>query len=94
MGCLKLAYYEDQPTLKLIRGGKFFEQKTDTEGHLYVYVSNETPNVDVFFDNVQVSHSRGALVAENSYYPFGLTHHGFLMEEMNYKAESLVMVVD
>jgi RHS repeat-associated protein len=50
--------------------------KATHNGYVYVYLSNETPNMPVYFDNFQVSHTRGQIVEDNAYYPFGLKIQG------------------
>ena len=53
-------------------------------GYVYIYVSNESTDVDVYFDNLQVTHIRSALVETNDYTPWGLVMKGVSSRALSY----------
>lgn len=49
------------------------EYTAKEEGYVFMYVSNESATlVDVYFDDVVMTHTKGNVVQYNEYYPFGL----------------------
>lgn len=52
-------------------------------GYVFIYVSNESP-VHVYFDNLQVAHTRSAVLEETHYYPFGIVMQGISSKALSF----------
>lgn len=60
---------------QLIQSNNGNDIEIKRNGYLYVYVSNESKG-NVYFDDLSIIHTRGNLLEETHYYPFGLTMSG------------------
>jgi len=49
-------------------------------GYVMIYVDNASIGKEVWFDNLNIKHSRKGILEENFYYPFGLTVSSSAME--------------
>lgn len=63
----------------LTNGGNDIE--IEKNGYLYVYVSNESQG-SVYFDDLSVTHTRGAMLEETHYYPHGLVQAGISLQKL------------
>jgi RHS repeat-associated protein len=59
-------------------------------GYVFVYVSNETPQSEVYFDDFQIAHTTTPIVQKDDYYPFGGTFNSYVSGDPNdYKFQGM-----
>ena len=50
-------------------------------GYVYIYLSNEAASpVEVFFDDLKVTHTKSPVIQQDDYYPFGLAFNSYKRE--------------
>lgn len=49
-------------------------------GYVYIYLSNEEPGTEVYFDDFKVTHTKSPVIQSDDYYPFGLTFNSYKRE--------------
>lgn len=48
-------------------------KKVEEPGYAYIYISNEHPKMlDVYFDDMEITHTKTPVLQYNEYYPFGM----------------------
>ncbi len=48
----------------------------DKKGYAYIYLSNETPGSEVYFDDFLIEHKPNPIIQKDDYYPFGMSIAG------------------
>jgi RHS repeat-associated protein len=49
-------------------------------GFVYIYLSNEEPGKEVYFDDFKVTHTKSPMIQSDDYYPFGLAFNSYSRE--------------
>jgi RHS repeat-associated protein len=80
-GAVQIPTITSQKMVMQAANGADIEVKKN--GYLYVFVSNESQG-SVYFDDLRVEHTRGPLLEETHYYPFGLTMSGISSRALNF----------
>jgi RHS repeat-associated protein len=67
--------------IKAPHGYLTIEKIVSEAGYAYIFLSNENPTqVDVYFDDLKVTHAKSPVVQADDYYPFGLTFNSYRRE--------------
>jgi RHS repeat-associated protein len=64
------------------------------EGYIYIYLSGETEQSEVYFDDLLITHTHSPIVQKDDYYPFGLTFNssersGFTSNKFLFQSQEL-----
>jgi RHS repeat-associated protein len=75
------AYTQNDATPKNFYTALQREVIVSEPGYVYIFLSNENPTqVDVYFDDLRITHAKGPVVQADDYYPFGLAFNGYRRE--------------
>jgi RHS repeat-associated protein len=67
--------------IKAPHGYLTIEKIVSEAGYAYIFLSNENPTqVDVYFDDLKVTHAKSPVVQADDYYPFGLAFNSYQRE--------------